>query len=304
MEVLKVLEAHRTPLLDEFFNLITYFGDETIILVVAFVVLWCVNKRMGYFIIYSLLMGVTVNQFLKGFFQVPRPWVRDPAFKIVESARASATGYSFPSGHTQNSTVLFGSIARSVKSRLWSILMILLIFLVGFSRMYLGVHTPEDVVTSWIIGTALVFLLYPLLRKAEENKTVAVLLNTFFVLAAVLLVIYSEVTPPGVGDAAQFSAEGKTNAYTALGVIAAFPLVWYLDRYKIRYDVQAVWWAQILKCIVGLGLVMAVRVGLKPLLVSLTGGHGIGTSIRYFCIALFGGTVWPMTFKFWSRLGR
>lgn len=302
MEALKLLESVRNPLLDELFALITYFGDEILILAVAFVVLWCLNKRMGYFIIYSLLIGVTVNLFLKGFFQVPRPWARDASFTIVEKARAAATGYSFPSAHTQNATILFGSIARSTKSLLGRILFIVLIFIIGFSRMYLGVHTPADVITSWVVGTALIFAIYPLMNKAEESPLVGVIMNTVFVIAAILLVIVAESTAPGQGELASFATEGVENAYTLLGVIAAFPIIWYLDFYKMKYEIKAVWWAQILKCFFGLVVLFAIRIALKPLMLSLFGDQGIGTALRYFFIALFGGAVWPLTFRFWAKL--
>lgn len=304
MEFLKLLEAHRNPILDKFFSAITYFGDEVLILGVAFIILWCMNKRMGYTIIYSVMLGVTFNQFLKGIFCIPRPWVRDPSFTIVEEARAAATGYSFPSGHTQNSTVMFGSVARSIKNRIIRILMIVLILLIGFSRMYLGVHTPADVITSWILGTLLVLGVYPFLSRAENNRTFGILLNLFFLAISILLVVFTELSPVGVGEAAKFAAEGVTNAYTILGVAAAFPIVWYLDAKKLKYDVKAVWWAQILKCLLGVAIVFGLRIGLKPVLAALVGSHNVGTAIRYFILALFGGTVWPLTFRFWGRLGR
>lgn len=304
MELLKMLESIRTPFWNEVFNAITWFGDEILILAVAFFVLWCFGKRMGYSIIYSVLLGVTVNQFLKGIFCVPRPWVRDPSFTIVESARASATGYSFPSGHTQNSTVLFGSIARNIRTRAFQILLVFLILLVGFSRMYLGVHTPADVLTSWIIGTCLVFALHPLMKQAEKNRIFGLFLNLFFLALAIILVIFAEKVPVGMGETAVFAADGVKNAYTILGITAAFPMIWYIDLTKLRYEVKAVWWSQILKCTIGMILIMAIRIGLKPVLFALTDGHEIGTAIRYFLIAVFGGLVWPLTFRFWSKLGR
>ena len=230
MEVLRALESVRTPMFDELFSLITYFGDEVLILAVAFAVLWCFDKRTGYFIIYTMLLGVTINQFLKGFFRIPRPWVRDSSFTIVENARAAATGYSFPSGHTQNATALFGSIARSIRSKIGRIFLIAFIFLIGFSRMYLGVHTPADVLTSWAIGTALIFALYPVMERMERSTVTSLLFNAALIVSAAVLVIFAESVVPTDNETALSAAEGIKSAYTLLGVIAALPLCRYLDR--------------------------------------------------------------------------
>jgi len=304
MEFIKLLETHRNPILDRFFSVITYFGDEILILGAAFIVLWCINKRVGYTIIYSLMLGVTVNQFLKGFFRVPRPWVRDPSLSVVEGAKEAATGYSFPSGHTQNSTVMFGSVARSVKKRIVRTAMVWLIIVVGFSRMYLGVHTPADVITSWAIGAFLVLGVYPLLDRAENRRAFGTLPDLFFLAVSAALVIFAELSPAGIGEAAEFAEEGVTNAYMTLGVAASFAIVRYLDERKIRYDVKAVWWAQILKCLLGMAVVLGLRIGLKPVLGAVFKDRHIGTAIRYFIIAIFAGAVWPLTFRFWGGLGR
>ena len=112
---LYVLERIRCPMLDGFFSALTYLGSEWLFIGAAVAIYWCYSKRDGYYLMAAGLIGTVVNQFLKIVCQVPRPWVRDPKFSIVESARADAGGYSFPSGHSQNVTVVGGCIARTVK---------------------------------------------------------------------------------------------------------------------------------------------------------------------------------------------
>lgn len=102
MGFLRLLESIRIPALNVFFSGITYCGDEIAFMVAAFALFWCVNKRTGYYAFLVGLFGTVGNQWLKIACRIPRPWVLDPNFTIVESARAAATGYSFPSGHTQN----------------------------------------------------------------------------------------------------------------------------------------------------------------------------------------------------------
>ncbi|MBQ5601845.1 MAG: phosphatase PAP2 family protein, partial [Clostridia bacterium] len=171
MEFLYFLESIRNPVLDFLMLLVTELGSEAVFLALALCIFWCIDKKAGYYLLITGFIGITFNQFLKLSFRIERPWVKDPKFTIVESARAEATGYSFPSGHTQNITGVFGSIARFFSKKklvVWTSVSV--IVLVALSRMYLGVHTPLDVGVSLAIGTVLVFLVYPLVMKAFENE--------------------------------------------------------------------------------------------------------------------------------------
>lgn len=161
MEFLRLLESIRIPALNVFFSGITYCGDEIAFMVVAFALFWCVNKRTGYYAFLVGLFGTVGNQWLKIACRIPRPWVLDPNFTIVESARAAATGYSFPSGHTQNAVGTFGAMALRTERKWVRGVCIALIVLVPFSRMYLGVHTPLDVGVAFLMAAALLALFYP-----------------------------------------------------------------------------------------------------------------------------------------------
>ena len=98
MEILYLLEAIRTPFLDQIMSLVTHLGSELFLIVGSLIVLWCVDKKWGYYLLFVSSIGTTINQFLKNYFSVLRPWVKDPTFTVVESAKEAATGYSFPSG--------------------------------------------------------------------------------------------------------------------------------------------------------------------------------------------------------------
>ena len=117
MPVLYLFASIRQPFLDTFFATITELGEATVFIAVALLMLWCVDKYAGYFLMSTGLLGITLNQWLKVLFRVPRPWVLDPEFKIVEKARAGAEGYSFPSGHTQNAFAALGAPAAAEKPR-------------------------------------------------------------------------------------------------------------------------------------------------------------------------------------------
>ena len=169
MPVLHFFESIRNPVLDALFSVITLCGEETVFMAVGMIVFWCVSKYQGYFLLCTGFAGTIINQFLKMLFRIPRPWVKDPSFTIVESAKEAAAGYSFPSGHTQTSVGLFGGLARWNTNRIIRIICISLCVLVPVSRMYLGVHTPQDVLVSVGLALALVFLACPLFKKAQDS---------------------------------------------------------------------------------------------------------------------------------------
>ena len=169
MEILHALESIRCPFLDAVMYGITQLGGEAIFMAVAIVVFWCIDKSKGYFILTVGFLSTVVNQFLKLIFRVPRPWVKDPEFTIVEAARSDAGGYSFPSGHTQNAVSTFGGIFTFTKNRLFKAGCIAVIVLVAFSRMYLGVHTFLDVAAALILGVIILFIVYPLFKSHGAN---------------------------------------------------------------------------------------------------------------------------------------
>jgi len=159
MELLYFLEGIRVPILNEFMLLITKFGEETLFLVAALTILWCADKRRSYYLLAVGFLGLISNQFLKLFFRIPRPWVQDKNFTILEQAREAAAGYSFPSGHTQTAVGTFGSIAYTTKNKLVRYLCVAICILVPISRMYIGVHTPLDVTVAAAIAVLLIYFL-------------------------------------------------------------------------------------------------------------------------------------------------
>ena len=304
MELLYALESIRTPFLDKLMGLVTNLGGEAVFIVAAIVVFWCLNKSCGYYMMTVGFAGTIINQFLKLWFRIPRPWGKDPNFTIVESARAEATGYSFPSGHTQNAFAVFGSPARFFKNTALRIIFIFLIALTAFSRMYVGVHTPLDVGVSLIVGTILVFVIYPFFRDMDKNpKKVYIIFGIFIVLAAAFVAFVELYDFPADIDAENY-ASGLKNAYMILFCAIGLMLTFFIDTKYVHFHTQAVWWAQIIKVVVGLAILLALKSVLKAPLLALFGGHSVAHGVRYFIVILFAGIVWPMTFKFFAKLGK
>lgn len=234
MDFLRLLAAGRCGALDTFFSSLTYFGSEIAFMAAALLIFWCVDKRQGYYVFLVGALGTVCNQFLKLAFRIPRPWVLDPDFQIVEAARADATGYSFPSGHTQNIVGTTASIFASRKEAWVRIVCVVLMVLVPFSRMYLGVHTPLDVGVAFLTALALAAALYPAFRtEAAAKKAVPWLLLGAAALCGGYLVYASSLArcdwPAGSEDLSNIT-HGLKNAYTMLGALLGFLIVYIADE--------------------------------------------------------------------------
>ncbi len=300
MSFLYLLEKIRIPGLNELMLAITNLGDEIAFLAIALVIFWCVNKRLAYYILSIGFIGTISNQFMKLWFRIPRPWVLDKDFTIVEQARAGASGYSFPSGHTQSSVGTFGSLAYTAKNKTVRWICVFVAILVPFSRMYLGVHTPKDVLTAAAIAMALTLFLRPVVFN-EKKDWMPVLLVIMTGLASAFLA-YVELYPFPADIDPHNMASGLKNAYTLLGAVIGFLLVYIADEKLLHFPTKAVWWAQILKVVLGLVVVLAVKAGLK---IPLEAAFGVlwGRCVRYSLVVVVAGVVWPLSFKWFSKLG-
>ena len=301
MNFLYFLEGIRIPVLNEFMLLVTQLGEEAAFFVVALVLFWCIDKRFGYYLLSVGFIGTLANQFMKLHFRIPRPWVIDENFTILEAAREAASGYSFPSGHTQSSVGTFGAIAYTTKNRLIRTISIAIAVLVPFSRMYIGVHTPLDVLVAAAMAVVLIFALKPVIYHAN-GKYIPALLGIMTALSVGFLAYVSWFPFPIDIDAHNL-ASGTKNAYTLIGALVGLLVVFSVDTYIINFPTNAVWWAQILKTAGGLILVLIIKSGLKAPINAIF-GSSVGTAVRYFLIVVAAGTLWPLTFKWFSGLKR
>lgn len=299
MAFLEWLANFRTPWLDAFMLGITNLGSEIAFLVIALTLFWCVDKQKGYYILSVGFLGTILNQFMKLWFRVPRPWVLNPGFQTVAGAQSDAGGYSFPSGHTQNSVGTFGGMAYIQKEKGIRIASVLLAVLVPFSRMYLGVHTPADVLTAAFLAVAFIFLLQPIVF-AKNGKYFSAFLGVMVAISVAYL-LFTELYPFPADVQEENLYAGRKNAYTLFGCLMGLIPAYIADRKWLHFSEKASWWVQLLKVGVGLMLVLAIKSGLSSPLNAILGEFP-GRAVRYFLMVLFAGLIWPMTFHLWRRL--
>ena len=176
--------------------------------------------------------------------------------------------------------------------------------LIPITRMYLGVHTPLDVGVSILIALALIGILWPLFHKFGTRGTLMYpLLGVLSAVAIAHLLYLLLYSFPANIDVENYTGAVE-NAYKFLGCALGLWVIYPLDRYLIRFETRtATWWAQIIKLAVGFLLLLTIMEGAKPVWNWLFGGHNIANTVRYFCTILFAGAVWPLTFKWFAKLG-
>ncbi len=304
MGFLRLLEGIRHPIADTFFSVITYLGDETCFMALALILFWCVSKRRGYYLFAVGFFGLAVNQFLKLLFRIPRPWVLDPDFTIVESARAAAGGYAFPSGHTQNIVGIMGVIGLTTRRPWVRVVSIILIVLVPFSRMYLGVHYPMDVLVAFVLAAALVAVLWPLFRDEVSFQCSAPYVMPALLIVPLLYLAFLMLYQfPADLDPENY-ASGLKNCYVMIGCGAGLIVTYLYDKHVLHFDTRAPFIGQVLKLVLGLALIIGIRMVLKAPLTALFHGHSAANAVRYFAMVIFGGCIWPHTFPLFARIGR
>lgn len=288
MSFLYFLEGLRTPLLDKIFQFITYFGQELIVVAAVCILYWCLDKKLAYKAAFSYFAAGLMVQALKITFRIPRPWILDPNFKPVPSAVPAATGYSFPSGHTQASTSLFGTIAFAAKKRWVKILCIATFLLVGLSRMYLGVHTPKDVLAAMAIALVTAYLVNRLFdfywKKHSSDKWTALLMLAISALViGYALVLYHN----GI-----IEFRYAEDCCKAAGAGLGFSIGWYLERTTLNFCPQASLPIQFLKVVIGLACALLLQNGLKLLSGTTLPAH----VLRYFLLVLWVIYLYPLLF--------
>jgi len=256
MELLRMLEGIRTPFFDTVIGIITQFGEETVGIVILCIIYWCINKRFAYVIGASFFLSGLTVQGAKIIFRIERPWVIDPTMNPVPSALERATGYSFPSGHTQAAASLFGAIGVQVRQKPIMIICFAIGILVAFSRMYLGVHTLLDVSVSLLIAFACVLISSRLLKDEEIDHKRAII-NSAAIIVFALAVIAIALSQYHAGMVEQ---RYVLDSLKAAGAAIGFSVGMYIERVYIKFPVKAKSIAgQIVKVVIGLISVMALQ---------------------------------------------
>ena len=290
IEILIALQDFRNGIgafLAEFLAKMTFLCELNTVLVILAVVYWCISKDFGAY----LLMGWSGSRIANGFMKVTacayRPWIRDARIVPYGNAIETATGYSFPSGHTMNAAAVFGGVAvRKDMPRVLRTVLGSAVALVAFSRVYLGVHTPQDVLAGIAAGLLVMWLTTKLMRWIDAHPDKAWTIVLIGVGLAAAVAAYAALKP----YPADFDAEGKlladgakmaNDTFKAVGWCAAFLIGWALERKCVGFSTEVSVRTRVVRFVTGLLGYYAVSLILVPLLKGWINGP-VGTAFSCF----------------------
>lgn len=291
-----------------FLSKMTFLAEALPLFIIMAVIYWGFNKRLGTF----LLMGWSANRLLNGFLKITvcayRPWIREDAVEPFGDAKSKATGYSFPSGHSTNAASVYGG------AMLWkgspAMLRILLggiLVLIPFSRLYLGVHTPQDVLCGVGIGLTVMWLTRLLLQQIDAHPKTDWLVLCVGVTLAVFLAFYAifKSYPVNYGDDGKLLVDGAKMAqdtFKCVGWSSAFLIGWFLERRFIGFSTDISGGRKATRIAWGMFGYYAVTLILIPLVrKALDGTAGTVTAcfIQMFYIVF----VFPLVFSLIEKMG-
>lgn len=234
LEILSFFQHIHSGTLDAIMNLISMFGEIAVPLIVLCLTYWCISKRKGFMILSSLMAALLATQVVKAIVRAPRPFQAHP--ELIEGGRIeTATGYSFPSGHSATGSSFYSSLAYVFRKGWIIAAAVILIIAIPVSRMYLGVHWPIDVTVGTIIGLASGILLCPLFGRIFDDEKAfcrfTAVSGTATALVSIILTIL--LTLQAIDEVA-FS-DFMSNAAVASGALLGA----FIERRTIDYRAEA-----------------------------------------------------------------
>lgn len=234
LEILRRIQRGASPLLDAAFLFITMLGEQVPIVALFTFLYWCVDKELGEYLAFSLFQSTCLNGLVKDTFRLPRPIGE----KGIRSLRVeTATGHSFPSGHTQTSATFWGAMAFWTKAP-WAWAGVgVLCPLIALSRMYLGVHYPKDVLVGFGLGLASAAVSLWLFHRLPREKM-------YWVGA-------------GISVAALVIATSK-DYIMACGLFCGFAAAYSVEQRWICFSTAKGWKSKLLRWLLGMALIGVV----------------------------------------------
>ena len=253
MELLVWFQSISNDTLDIIVKMFTLMGEQYFIMVLFCYLAWCGDKVFAHKTGFAFCFGMGINQVLKLIFCIQRPWVLDSRIKASPYALETATGYSFPSGHTQSGVTVFGCLAKRFGGIAFKLFCVFCAIMVGISRLYFRVHTPWDVAVSFVIGIIVIFLTEYIYKWCEKHDF-ATLVTGFVV--SVLMVVFTITKSYPIYHLPEYGYDCVKIA----GAIGGFIVGWFLERRYIKYTSKGSKLFNFIKTVVGIVLLLVIKI--------------------------------------------
>lgn len=308
LEIIHWLQSIRSPLLDTLFEFFTLFGEEVVVIIVLGAVYWCINKKAGERLGITVFISLGLNSVLKFLIMRPRPFVVDDT--IINLRPETSGGYSMPSGHSQTASTLTFGLYQFFKKKYLLIIAIVISTLVALSRMYIGVHYLSDVVVGVLLGIVITYVLYNWLRKKDDLTVI----NNFILILSVIALIFIFTINIIELNKTTFDSQlfyFNTEAIAKmLGTLVGFVIGIKLENKVVKFSNHNNLFKNILRLVLGLGIIMILRLGLKEIFKLLVNPENLVDDqlflsilasffdfLRYVIMVVVGIGLYPIIFK-------
>lgn len=281
VDIIKAVQSISNSFFDFIFNAFSFLGEQYILIVIIALIYFVINKEKGEFIAMILFSSTLVNSLLKGIFFAPRPFQVDS--DIINKRPSSATGTSFPSGHSQISSSFYGSIYLYFPIKKLLFLFVPVVLLIGFSRMYLGAHFLTDVVAGISMGLFVAISLNYLYARFKPYR-----FQIHIIIALIFLpfIFFSEKY--------NLFIKMGTDFYKGYALLLGFIFSIYIERKYVNFTHNVDLKTKIYRFIGSLLTAAIVYGGLK--LVFINTDILIITFIRYFLLTFITLGIYPLLF--------
>ena len=267
LDFLLLLENSRNGFLNTFFEIVTMLGEHSVFVVIIAVLYFMIDKELAKKLLFVTMLSLNINGVVKNFVKAPRPFASG---KVTCVRPGTATGYSFPSGHTQSFSTWSTALAYRFR-RVWmAVLSAFGILLVAFSRMYLGAHYPADVITGAILGITL-GVLFSVVYDKIKNKQVLYLASVIAMLPFFLaFLIEADV---------HFK-----DFYKFYGMLSGLLCASAFEEKYVDLQFNVPFWKKLVRVVVGIILALLLKEGLGMIDFASVRLSLIWDAVRYFIL--------------------
>ena len=283
-----------------FMEWISHFAVAFLIIIPVFIY-WCVDKKKGLYTFLAMALSIPLNSLIKVTACINRPWIRDPRITPVEGALKEATGYSFPSGHSVTAAAIYGAVAVSFRKKAVVIVSVILIILTCFSRNYLGVHTPQDVIVGLLLGLGCLYGCARLFGYLDQHPE----MENYWLAGGIAFCVLAFLYITLKAYPMDYDANGvllvdpqvlRIDAYTDVAMLCSFCAARYIEKRFIRFTHAGLSPKGIAVCAAGIvPLVLIAKVLKGPLCALL--GLLAGKVLDYVLLVFYIIVLWPMVIR-------
>lgn len=277
VEIIKYVQSFNNPILDIIFLIITMSTEVPIILIVASILYWCINKNYGERLLFALTTNIALNTGVKEYFKSPRPI----GVEGIKSMRTStATGYSFPSGHTQIGTTFWISIMNILKNKYMYLFGTITFICIGLSRVYLGVHWPIDILFGWFFGLFLTIMCNCIVTKIEDSQK-----YSYFMIIVIPMILGIIII-------------NSIEYIKMVALLSGFIIGYIIEKQCINFKVDVSLKSKVCRYIFGLFSLAFIYAILKLIMPK----NYVGSYLRYFILMIYAMAGAPYVFsKIWKE---